>query len=1489
MSEDTYILEDMQRSRDLLKGTSKVKPTPYLQPDPRELAVETIMGDAATRSERYRSSWKDLVPFTDTSREELGDISSSLIRASQMERGAIQDPTIIGHRAEAIERGVGDLEWLGIKRGLRDVGVETANFFSGVANIVTDGRFAGWLSDKETGEENFRKIKKYRDSFLTREEIELADSGNPAALWDWNIQSAYFKATTKLFNESPEFPSAQEYVQQAIKEASNVDVSLREAEELTGFWRPESSLTEQVIRSIPEVLFMGRATVAFAARGAGKILKGGQKVYDQIRQAKGLKKQSITQMVDEDEFRLVLDRLTIEKFTKDPWPIPLASWLRSQRVRGYAVRTASVIGKSRQKTQLKNIQKEINVARNKKSAARTAKDKEAIAIENLKIKSLFNDGILTEPHLYRSIYFTEVGAAAGGLFAGNTFGQEWAWLGYLGGGLGSGISLEYLSKGGDAIAKALGLKLDLYADAIGELSEAQMDVLLKTGKLPKGVITKPEIKQGVEEFGLFLKMLPQDERTRALEQLEYYRGLREQLRAVDGMDHELLNATIGQAMDLIPLMILQEQLSRVVFSGAKKFTEMSDSISTVIKQDTLARKRLESFSSNFKELGKQADELGFKDKKFENFRISLAKLNTDMNHNLTLDEDHINELVSRAVIISQTTLGTSTIQDKEALERLVKEIVEHDLITRVPKDRTQPIVYKMATDIGDAVKKVLEGVDKKFTTGDNFWLDIAEIYDKKHIPQAKEVAQILIKDLIVEEQTARGVGRSLFEKLEALQDEGGNRLRVDVTKFMRSLYSDNEFVTPYDALITRERRTAVLQSLAKVKLSQKTALKSLTDIEGKDSIVDYLNPKINARAQEFKNHVLKEFTESGFSTPEEPITNVNYSNLKEYFELVFKKDLNNFDYFVLLEDYVKYFNKVRAQENLALLPVPKLELYVADIQRLSSGFSQEARNTTGAARWKYSNLAKNIVETIRKQKLLDKDGNDVSEMLIEAKNYWITNVVNRFDNPRGNPLGNMIHDTNVVHSKQRPNAEKNFEGVPNFITPPDRWVDIDDLITTGTVGNKINKAEDLVQQLKTTFGRYIPPGGGEVHLAPTLLDERLLEEGLYVLTTKQKNSIKPLLNALLKRHISRLKHVREAHADFSKKYDSESVRKYYKAGEGQAYREGQQIVLKKEQVTEKSLLDDEGLQVLEREGLLDLEPIVHHNTQIRTLLGTEAIEKEAIKRVKHMISTKEKHIGNHIKERVKFLTTINSLEGLERAPKLETKDAYDFFMEPMYGKQRINTIIQKLKGQGRYNEAEIKAHLSDMINLSLADKISISARQSVKKVDEGFIPFDADQLYTELVKNEDLLRYVSGNESYESARTLADFMKIMNRTSKEQAAEIRSRVSVPTGLSVESYISRVYSIWRGIISTKYVATEIALLAMRKRGAKVMAEILSDPEAIDAVIMLLERGGLAPDRVHGKVQAAVFMAFAQWEMDEKDKDMQYQISRLSRPVPFKLGN
>ena len=71
---------------------------------------------------------------------------------------------------------------------------------------------------------------------------------------------------------------------------------------------------------------------------------------------------------------------------------------------------------------------------------------------------------------------------------------------------------------------------------------------------------------------------------------------------------------------------------------------------------------------------------------------------------------------------------------------------------------------------------------------------------------------------------------------------------------------------------------------------------------------------------------------------------------------------------------------------------------------------------------------------------------------------------------------------------------------------------------------------------------------------------------------------------------------------------------------------------------------------------------------------------------------------------------------------------------------------------------------------------------------------------------------------------------------------------VPRKFSVESIISRVYAINRGVISPKYVGTEAVLQQMRNNDYKLLSSVLSDPEVGDAFLEMVRTGKpLTPNR------------------------------------------
>tara|TARA_R110000782_G_scaffold24582_1_gene63963 strand:- start:1038 stop:1574 length:537 start_codon:yes stop_codon:yes gene_type:complete len=124
--------------------------------------------------------------------------------------------------------------------------------------------------------------------------------------------------------------------------------------------------------------------------------------------------------------------------------------------------------------------------------------------------------------------------------------------------------------------------------------------------------------------------------------------------------------------------------------------------------------------------------------------------------------------------------------------------------------------------------------------------------------------------------------------------------------------------------------------------------------------------------------------------------------------------------------------------------------------------------------------------------------------------------------------------------------------------------------------------------------------------------------------------------------------------------------------------------------------------------------------------------------------------------------------------------------------------------------------------------------------------FDHESLYS-LVLDKDVserVRGIIGDDKFTALTRMAQFLMVQNRDNAARLKDAGISVTTPKGLSIESLLSRTYSVARGVISPKYVATEVAILSFRKKKAQALSKILNDPKMVDAVIEIIETDGSA---------------------------------------------
>ncbi len=114
---------------------------------------------------------------------------------------------------------------------------------------------------------------------------------------------------------------------------------------------------------------------------------------------------------------------------------------------------------------------------------------------------------------------------------------------------------------------------------------------------------------------------------------------------------------------------------------------------------------------------------------------------------------------------------------------------------------------------------------------------------------------------------------------------------------------------------------------------------------------------------------------------------------------------------------------------------------------------------------------------------------------------------------------------------------------------------------------------------------------------------------------------------------------------------------------------------------------------------------------------------------------------------------------------------------------------------------------------------------------------------------------------------------------------------LPQSLSVESLISRLYSINRGIISPKYVATEISLQRFRKSKAHLMEEVVKNPELAVVIRKVLESDNIYKDNLtnstlekmlNESVVTAILVRetaeFAEEKLEDKETEMLNELNQ-----------
>ena len=129
-----------------------------------------------------------------------------------------------------------------------------------------------------------------------------------------------------------------------------------------------------------------------------------------------------------------------------------------------------------------------------------------------------------------------------------------------------------------------------------------------------------------------------------------------------------------------------------------------------------------------------------------------------------------------------------------------------------------------------------------------------------------------------------------------------------------------------------------------------------------------------------------------------------------------------------------------------------------------------------------------------------------------------------------------------------------------------------------------------------------------------------------------------------------------------------------------------------------------------------------------------------------------------------------------------------------------------------------------------------------------------DEPYSEATK---VIKEVFAENHY---NTLLDIARYMDLQKSEHG--FNAITGVPKAMSVESWISRIYSINRGVISPKYVATEALLQQGRVSQFSLLREIMQNPASADVFKDILLSGQKLDTQLNARFTTAL-LASATW--------------------------
>ena len=1262
-------------------------------------------------------------------------------------------------------------------------------------------------------------VKKYSDYYDNLVKNEDTNKG-------W----AFLKTGWKMYDDAPELKNTSLVVKETLQAAANNPdlLSDREVEELIKYNRPNATVTEQFMRAVPEVAGFTKLGLMWTFRNGKKVVKD---VDDKLVELFGKKKPDISAVkASDDEISQAVMKLAGEK-----------SFSVLKNIRGVAY-TSRLYRNAKYKKWLED--KNLTIAANRKvdyfkkrvAVAKRRKDNPLLKREQLALNLAKQQRMSTIPKELITVPLTETGAAIGATIGERYFSDEWgALFGALGGGFGSLALFEgALKLGKRGIQKATGVFADV-GQSLGKIDNETIERLAITGKIPKNALTglTKQEQKSVQDFAFFIRALPEQQRGQVYNQLKYLREIKNDLEKA-GIDKELLELTVDKATGLIPLMMMREVLTSSTQSLSKGFKgkELDTTLVQTLENENVIKEQLKQFRGLMDNLSNSAGDAGVQNEKFDSFVKAMRKFTETESAAINESERVIKDDLSAIMSMITDPSVLHSANDRAKISEIVTGMLKRDFLTRQGAEETGKRLREVGVpQFGKQADEMLDKIEKGDIRAEGDLLDLVGKYFNPNGYQtnAENSAKLFAQSAQAKHDIFTRTGS---EKFEALDDN----LDLDITDWLISLYSKDS-TDVYSAVINKKYASKLKERLGGTRVPNATLAEIFSNYSAKTNAKEVIR-----NSPIFRENLYQEIKELD---PESLIINratgdtlessdgLTYDIVKNFFAKNAAKDqdVTDFDVFLMLREFSQ---ETDAQDLLKITVKPR------DIQQLSSSFSRQSGSfyeSNKPLSRKLGEMAETLVSGFKYENTVAEGA--VRDQIKDAKDYWLNNVVKRYRNPEFNPIGYQL--------------TRKIGGEP--IKDPVKWLDPQKLFN-GTSQDAI----DAIENIKRTFGEY-----------DSATKTYILPEG------DTKETVRSLINDLFARHLSDQPSMQRG------KVLTEQIGKT-KGGEKPVgtlgdtdAAEGTRVLRDK---FNPDIMASGSISKLKDEGYINPEAVRDYNLSVEKYIGSDARFKTILNRNMTDIKNASARLTGAFSERNKALQTAIDFTGLGGASRKidDYQQLLDFFVLNPQGSSRSREIASELSKELKISAEKAKDLFSDII----IESLSRSSYSKLVDIEPGksLKTFDHEKLYEIVVTNKEVLQEIIGKK-YDNIKRMAEFLRIQNRDAAQELTEANIKYTVPKGLSVESLLSRAYSISRGVISPKYVATEVALLSFRKKNAEALSRVLQDPKITDAVIDVIDGGGTEIRKYNSSLRTVLINGLAYEQQRRKKQERDKQMQALER--------